>query len=71
MKDVGLRIRIQRDLRDKFMDSCRDKDVPAAQVLREFMRACVSHHEAKPNNVQASRAKVSELKDNRRRSRGQ
>lgn len=44
MKDVGLRIRVQRDLRDKFIEACRRQDVPAAQVLREFMRGFVAEH---------------------------
>jgi hypothetical protein len=39
MKDVGLRIRVQRELRDRFLEACRSKDVPASHVLREFMRA--------------------------------
>ena len=38
MKDSGLRIRVERELRDKFLDVCRQQDKPAAQVLREFMR---------------------------------
>ena len=44
MKDVGLRIRVQRDLRDAFLAACRSEDKPAAQVLREFMRAYVDEH---------------------------
>lgn len=42
MKDVGLRIRLQRELRDQFLSVCREQDKPAAQVLREFMRAYVA-----------------------------
>jgi hypothetical protein len=38
MKDVGLRIRVQRDLREQFVNACRMEDKPASQVLREFMR---------------------------------
>lgn len=38
MKDAGLRIRVQRELRDSFMEACKAQDKPAAQVLREFMR---------------------------------
>ena len=38
MKDVGLRIRVQKELRDAFLSACRAQDKPAAQVLREFMR---------------------------------
>ena len=42
MKDVGLRIRVQRDLRKEFLEVCRAQDKPAAQVLREFMRGYVA-----------------------------
>jgi Ribonuclease G/E len=44
MKDSGLRIRVQRDLRDKFLEVCRTQDKPAAQVIREFMRDYVEQH---------------------------
>lgn len=46
MKDVGLRIRVQRELREQFLEACRLQDKPAAQVLREFMRAYVRKHES-------------------------
>lgn len=45
MKDVGLRIRVQRDLREQFLEVCRAQDKPAAQVIREFMRAYVAKHQ--------------------------
>lgn len=41
MKDVGLRIRLEPELREEFIQTCHDKHVPAAQVLREFMRQYV------------------------------
>lgn len=41
-KDAGLRIRVERDLRDDFVEVCQRQGIPAAQVLREFMRAYVS-----------------------------
>jgi hypothetical protein len=44
MKDVGLRIRVQRELREQFLEVCRAQDKPAAQVLREFMRGYVAQH---------------------------
>jgi len=44
MKDVGLRIRVQRELREQFVRACQAEDKPAAQVLREFMRAYVARH---------------------------
>lgn len=47
-KDSGLRIRVQRELRDRFLEACRAQDKPAAQVIREFMRAYVDHHEGIP-----------------------
>ena len=38
MKDVGMRIRVEPELREEFVDICKQKDVPAAQVIRSFMR---------------------------------
>jgi hypothetical protein len=43
-KDSGLRIRVQRDLRDDFLNACRAEDKPAAQVIREFMRRYVDSY---------------------------
>lgn len=37
-KDAGFRIRVERELRDAFVDKCRAQDRPAAQVIRDFMR---------------------------------
>jgi len=44
MKNAGLRIRVQRGLREQFLEACRADDKPAAQVLREFMRGYVARH---------------------------
>lgn len=44
MKDVGLRIRIDRDLREQFVRACQADDKPASQVIREFMRDYVRQH---------------------------
>ena len=41
-KNVGLRIRIEQDLRDEFIGACQKDGKPAAQVLREFMRAYIA-----------------------------
>lgn len=46
MKDVGLRIRIDRDLREQFVRACKADDKPASQVIREFMREYVAKHNA-------------------------
>ena len=40
-----MRIRVQRDLRERFLRACQAQDKPAAQVLREFMRTYVDEHE--------------------------
>ncbi len=42
MKDAGMRIRVEQELRDAFVAACQKLDVPAAQVLREHMKAVVS-----------------------------
>ena len=46
MEEVGLRIRVQRDLRDQFMTTCHAQDTPAAQAIRELMRQYVALHDA-------------------------
>lgn len=43
-KDAGLRIRIDRELREAFVVACRAHDKPAAQVLREFMQDYVKQN---------------------------
>lgn len=43
-KDTGLRIRIEKELRQEFLEICRAQDKPAAQVLREFIRDYVERH---------------------------
>lgn len=55
-KDVGLRIRIQHELREQFVEICRAQDRPAAQVIREFMRSYVSRH--RPSNDQEYQPQV-------------
>lgn len=38
-KDSGMRIRVEKDLREAFVRACRAQNRPAADVLRDFMRA--------------------------------
>jgi hypothetical protein len=47
MKEVGMRIRVEPELREQFVNLCRDNDVPAAQVLRSFMREFVQTNKVK------------------------
>ena len=42
MKEVGLRIRVERDLRDDFLEIRRARERPAAQLLRELVREYIS-----------------------------
>lgn len=58
MKDVGLRIRVQRDLREQFLEVCRAQDKPAAQVLREFMREYVQDNLAPSNAMKAKQERT-------------
>ena len=41
MKESGLRIRVENDLREAFLNTCKRADLTAAQVLRAFMRSYV------------------------------
>lgn len=36
-KDAGLRIRVEKQLREDFVETCHSQDRKAADVLREFM----------------------------------
>lgn len=42
IKDAGLRLRVEKELRQEFVEACRASGKPAAQVLREFMRDFVT-----------------------------
>lgn len=41
MKDSGLRVRVEKELREEFVGTCRLQGKAAAEVLRDFMRAYV------------------------------
>lgn len=41
MKDAGLRVRVEKELREEFVGTCRLQGKHAAEVLRDFMRAYV------------------------------
>lgn len=45
-KDAGLRLRVEKELREEFVQACRSMGKPAAQVLREFMREFVAREQA-------------------------
>ena len=43
-KDAGMRIRVERDLRDAFVTACGSQGLVAAEVLRDFMRGFAAKH---------------------------
>lgn len=43
-KDSGLRIRVEKALRDEFLEACHEQDRPASQVIREFMRDYIARN---------------------------
>lgn len=38
-KDSGVRIRVEKELREAFVRACRAQDRSASEVLRDFMRS--------------------------------
>lgn len=44
-KDVGMRIRVERDVRNRFTEACQAEGETAAAVLRRFMRQYVANRE--------------------------
>ena len=41
MKESGLRIRVESQLREDFLLVCKKEDLTAAQVIRAFMRSYI------------------------------
>jgi hypothetical protein len=61
MKDAGMRIRVEPELRNQFVNLCRDNDVAAAQVLRFFMREFVQTHSNKTRSKVAKQLTSAKL----------
>ena len=51
-KDVAFKLRIDEELRRNFVQACQAEDRPAAQVVRQFMRAYVAARQSPPRAVQ-------------------
>jgi hypothetical protein len=45
-KDAGLRLRVEREIRQEFVEVCRAEGKTAAQVLREYMRDYITRNRA-------------------------
>lgn len=46
MKDAGIRIRVEKSLREAFVTVCQSEDRQASDVLRAFMQTYVELHQA-------------------------
>jgi len=44
-KDAGLRIRVEMELREAFVQACRAQNRGASEVLRDFMRVFTDKHQ--------------------------
>lgn len=67
MKDSGLRLRVERELREKFVETCRRNDITAAQVLRKFMREYVAEHDADPEVATGGRPSNDRIQTEKKR----
>ena len=45
-KGAGLRLRVEREIRQEFVEACRAEGKTAAQVLREYMRDYIARNRA-------------------------
>lgn len=43
-KNAGLRLRVERNLRQEFLDACKADGRIAAEVLRQFMRDYIAQN---------------------------
>jgi len=54
MKDAGIRVRIEKNLRDDFAAVCQSEGRKASDVLREFMQAYVERNQLGQGNLFAA-----------------
>lgn len=57
-KDSGVRIRVEKELREAFLQACRAQDRAASDVLREFMRAFTEKQPQGQGNLFADSKRV-------------
>jgi hypothetical protein len=50
-KNVGLRIRVEKALRDAFVEACQANHIPAAQVIRTLMRDYIAAQDQQSNGA--------------------
>ena len=62
-KDVGIRIRVEKELRDAFQGACVAENRHASDVLREFMRSFAERNSGgKQSSLFASSASIESVK---------
>lgn len=45
-KDAQLVLRLQKDMRDRFIDACQDLDTTAAREVRRFVKKFLKRYDA-------------------------
>ncbi len=45
-KDAQLVLRLQKDVRDRFIDACQDLDTTAAREIRRFVKKFLKRYDA-------------------------
>ena len=58
VKDSGLRLRVERELRDDFVAACRAEGRTAAEMLREYMRRVVERVRAGQQDLFAGKGRA-------------
>lgn len=61
MKDAGMRIRVEQDLREEFIAVCQTQHTPAAQVIRQYMRDYVEQFKSKAPKTKTEHKTKKEL----------
>lgn len=56
MKDAGMRIRVEKELKDAFLATCQKMDVPAAQVIRQHMKLVIENYSKTQKRVATKNA---------------
>lgn len=57
LKDAGMRIRVEKDLREAFVKACGAQGRVAADVLREFMRSFAERNQGQADMFSSPKRK--------------
>lgn len=59
-KDAGMRLRIEREIREEFVEVCHAEGKTAADVLRDYMRDYIERSRAAQRDLFGSDARISQ-----------